>query len=535
MIRKRRSVRSNPIGGGRRTPLRLLPPLLLAAVVAWAVYPRGRDPLALTYEVDLAGAPQGRLTITLILAGRLPQDLDLDVVGADPDNPSPAARIHSALAASLATDGTPLAPLQLTGADGRWRLRTDGCERAGVIYQVDLDAASAAEDDVRRHLSSPVAGGVRAAGFEVFLQPRYHRVGGITVAVHNPGRLPCVIPWPALVTVAGGEPQPAPERLIQPANLAFAMGYRPQPPAAGPDAAPIAARRDAYPVPANLLYHPRDLTDLNNSLLICGNIVTATDQARDCVIQFATDRQWLFPVQRAVDLVRGVARTQIGFFGSAPTSQITVLLTANPIAAPGSFDAYGAHTGSSVLVMTDPAVTWEQFQENVAGVIAHEMFHGWVGEAIPQSDPSTLWFTEGTATWFAARMLTAGGIWSPAHAREVLQGKLQRDYLDSPLRGRLTPAKASAEVMADPQVVRYAYASALACCLALDEWLTARTQAARPLDEVLRRLYEKRDGTPLDRYLLQEAVLEVTGVDCEAWLQDHVYGKRPPAAPRSLI
>ncbi len=224
-------------------------------------------------------------------------------------------------------------------------------------------------------------------------------------------------------------------------------------------------------------------------------------------------------------MIRRIARTEMGFFGSAPTNQITVILSPNRVGGEGRFDLYGIHTGSSVLVMMDPATTWGDLEDQSASVIAHEMFHGWLGEAIPQRDPDMLWFTEGATTWYAARMLTAAGVWSPDHARAVLQTRLDRDYTKNRLKNRITVAEASAEVMAGPEQVRFAYAASVSACMNLDKWLTERTGQQRPLDLVLRHLYEVRDGSPLTRLGLEAAVLEATGVECTEWLEKHVYSK----------
>ena len=507
------------------TLLRILVPLALLALVLWAGYPRKETPMDLTYELDLSEARQGRLTITLIAEGKLPGELDLEfppgVYAEDQDG----VEIHPPQAHRLNPDGEAGALLAVSPTPDGWRLETQGADRVGVIYRVDLFQVTGQEQDIRRHISAPINGGLRAAGFEIFLEPVGQPAGNLTVAVHNPGELAFLVPWPALLR--GGQSLPDTEtRLAGKANVAFGMGYQPaeQVPA-HPDSLRSAGRRTNHPVPTNLFYHPRDLADLNNSLVICGDIQTATSQARDTVIQFATDRQWLFPVDRAVDLVRRIARTQIGFFGDAPTSQITVMLAENAVTAAEGFDVYGLHTGASVLVMLDPQTTWEQLQENVSSVISHEMFHGWLGEAVRQTDPATLWFTEGATTWYAARMLTASGVWSPEHAREVLSSRLDRDYARNPLLGRMPIAEAAAEVMARAEQVRFAYAGGVAACVALDQWLGHKTGMMRPLDEVLRLLYAERGEEPLSRFRLEEALQKATGVDCSPWLDKHVYGK----------
>ncbi len=507
---------------------------LLAITIKFALGGH-ESPIEITYDVDLAAAPQGTLVITLLAGGNLPRHLDLEFppgVFGDVDN---GVHIGIPEANEITADGARGKTLGLERGPDGWRLHTRGSQRVGLIYRVDLASTNQAETDIRHYISTPIRGGLRAAGFEVFLQPVGRPVSDITVTIHNPQSIPVLVPWPALVR---GDHDPQPPAAAQPgtepvaasqAHLGFGQGFQPISTAApegqtsgGVDQAPPAAV-----VPANLFFHPRDLSELNNAILLCGEIRTATTQAHDCLIQYATDRDWLFDDEDALRLVRRIARTEMGFWGSSPTEQITVMMAANEMNSSEGFDIYGVHTGSSVLLLLDPETTLGQLRERAASVIAHEMFHGWLGESIPQIDPTTLWFTEGATTWYAARMLTAAGIWSPELARATLSARLEQDYAGSKLLGQLPVAEAAAEVMADRDQVSFAYAGGVAACMALDQWLAQSSGRNRPLDEILRYLYTYADGTPLSRATLEQAVLAVTGLDCTDWLDKHVYGPTP--------
>jgi predicted metalloprotease with PDZ domain len=346
--------------------------------------------------------------------------------------------------------------------------------------------------------------------------------------------MPIITPWPALVRNGRvAKTQTLAQNTMQAANLANGQGYKSQSnrrPTRANDKSPNAA-----PVPENLLYHPRDLADLNNSLLICGDLVTASTQARDCVIQLATDRLWQFDTHDALELVRQIARTEMGFFGDSPTPQITVLLAANRINTQGGFDTYGVHTGSSVLIMMNPATTLGDLEAHVSSVIAHEMFHGWLGEAIPQQDLEMLWFTEGATTWYAARMLQTAGIWSHEHAQSVLQSRLERDYTGSPHFGEMAVATAAKGIMASPEQVRFGYAGGMNAVMALDRYLAQTSGKRRPLDGVLRTLYKARNGDPLTREQFVQTVRNQTGIDIDPWLDEHVYSKSTLPAVDSVL
>lgn len=500
---------------------------LLATTYMLIGRPQVAEPVKLTYEIDLTAAATGQLVITMICDGDLPPHVDLVLPPGNFTDAAGGVHARDPQAHELGPDGREVRSLTVQTNDDGWRLETAGSQRTGFIYTVDLSATPGSEQDVRRHISTPVAGGVRVAGFEIFLEPLGVPVKDLTVLVHNPVGMPLLVPWPALVRNEG------PRRAASDASLGFGQGYRPADDTALATAleTPVAAA----PVPANLMFHPRDLADLNNALLICGDIRTLTAQAGDCVIQLATDRHWLFTDEAAMDLVRRIARTEMGFFGSAPTDQITVLLSANDITGSERFDVYGVHTGSSVLVMLDAETTWGKLEEQAASVIAHEMFHGWLGEAVRQTDPTMLWFTEGATTWYAARMLTAAGIWRPDHARGVLGARLDRDYAGNALLGRLPVATAAAEVMGSNELVRYGYAGGVTACMALDEMLAEASGRTRPLDEIMRRLYAESLGQPLTRVKLEETVAAVTGVRCGAWLDTYVYGKTTLPPVKSML
>ena len=517
------------------TVIRVASWMIILGFAAYFLIPSSPTPIQLTYELDLENAPEGSLIITLIAEGELPRNMNLEfppgVFGDTMNGVNP----HSATANVLNPDGSQGNPLAVQRTIDGWQVATKGARRAGFIYQVDLNHVQGMDGDVRRHISTPVAGGLRVAGFEVFLQPVGMEVDDITVTLHNPEDIKVLVPWPALVQSSNRAHLASAQKHIKPANISQGQGYLPATGATPPNIQDPGRAAISRPVPSNLLYHPQDLEDLNNALLICGDLQVISAQVRETVIQLATDHQWQFPLGGALDMVRRIARTEMAFFGNAPTSQITVILSANNITGKDRFDIYGVHTGSSVLVMMNSNTTWEELEDQCASVIAHEMFHGWLGEAIPQKDPDMLWFTEGATTWYAARMLTASGVWTPDHSRAVLQARLERDYKLSPLKSQLSVAEAAADVMAGPDQVRYAYAAGVNACINLDQWLAELTGKSRPLDQVLRHLYENRDGTPLTRLKFQDAVQQATGIDCTVWLDDHVYKKTTlPAAIRLI-
>jgi hypothetical protein len=522
--------RKKSTGNGKPTRLTwgLLGTLVLTCVFAvWINIPHPEKPIDLTYEIDLQDAPRGSLIITVFASGEIPEHLDLEFspgIFMDGNNGVTAL---APTAQKLHEDGSPERFLPVDETTDGWRVHTKGASRLGFIYRIDMAHSSGLDQDIRNFISTPVSGGIRAAGYEIFLEPTNVPVESITVTMHNPLDLQVLVPWPALVRKQDEKTAGKLSIIAQNAHLGYSQGFTT---VASDDRAQPDNHNDsqsenqASPVPSNLFFHPEDLADLNNALLICGDIRISSEQAKDTIIQYATDQQWLFSDEEALQLIRRIARTEMGFFGSSPTPQITVLLASNDVRAEEGFDVYGVHTGSSVLVMIGEETTYGELEGSAASVIAHEMFHGWLGEAIPQVDPTTLWFTEGATTWYASRMLAAAGIWSPEHARKTLGLRLRRDYVDSPLLGKMDLATAAAQVMGEARQVRFAYAGGVAACMGLDQMLSAKTGMEHPLDEVLRYMYDNRDGSALSRTGLEAAILVVTGIDAGPWLDAFAYG-----------
>jgi len=242
--------------------------LTLAATYFW-IQPAPLQPVDLTYEIDLSEAEQGTLTITLIADGNLPKYLDLEFppgIFGDLEN---GVTAHNPSGRQLHDDGSSGKPLAIEQTEDGWRLSTQNVSRAGFIYRIDLDRVSGQEQDVRRHISTPVNGGLRAAGFEIFLEPVGMEVQEITVSIYNPLEIPLLVPWPALVKGKdlAVERRRHQARKTGQASLGLGQGFAPGIDLAEPTQVsnPLDA---AAPVPSNMLYHPRNLADLNNSLII---------------------------------------------------------------------------------------------------------------------------------------------------------------------------------------------------------------------------------------------------------------------------
>jgi hypothetical protein len=476
----------------------------------WA-WPRPPRNLTLDYEISLLEADQGRLEESLTLTGSLERPQSIYLPMNDPlstaDEPSagvPAILIREA--AHLVRNSTPGQPLSVTREADGWLLHHKGKRRTRLVYQVELDATSVLEEDIRLHLTVPYRGGFRAAGYHLFLIPDGEEPVAVTVRFSNTAGGTLAVPW------SRDDVEPLPRRTEEVGDTAWA-------------ATPSAGR----------VYRPADLRDLYASLLAWGDLRLLDREVAGCSLRLGLGDRWLYTDNDLAYLLTRIAKAEIAFFGSPPQPAILCLVAPNPVLAEDGFDYYGVHVGHSILLFLDPGMTYADLTERAANVMAHEMFHGWLGEAIRQEDPHMLWFVEGATTWYATRILKETGIWTVWRAESVVGERIDRNYYENELLGVVSVAEAAAGIMNDATTTRFAYAGGTLAAAALDRWLATGSGAVRPLDEVLRHLYRQRDATELTRPDLEAAVTAVTGADCSEWLDTYVYGKETLPRLESLF
>ncbi len=476
----------------------LLPVVVLLAAIPLLRLP-ARGPLILDYAVSLAEVDRGQLTIVLTLQGELPDParLVLPYCGALPADNGVSLGVPSLLvreATGLRTDGGPGRTLSLTRDTEGWLLHPRGDERTRLVYLVDLNRTSRLEEDIRLHLTVPSPDGFRAAGYHIFLVPDWVDSCRVSVRFGGTTAGTLAVPWPGEESIPG--------RL--PADSGTDIGEQSL---------------------GRIIYRPSDLRDLYNSLLAWGDLRVLVQEVAGCTLRLGIRETWLFEDADLAELLRRITAAEIAFFGSAPQATILCLVGPNPIQARESFDYYGVHVGHSLQLFLDPLMTYADLTERAANVAAHEMFHGWLGEAIQAEDPQMAWFVEGVTTWYAPRVLKESGIWAPCRAENVVGERIAQHYYGSPLLGRMTIAEAAADIMRDGETTRFAYAGGALAAANLDRWLASISGTVRPLDEVLRYLYAHRGQAPLSRHDLSAAIRGVTGVECAAWLDHYVYGK----------
>jgi hypothetical protein len=500
--------------------------LVLIAVLYFG-WPRRPSPLTLAYDVSLLEAEESRLAVTLTMEGDLPRPLlfvlpgQIDAISDEiPTAWLPGITIRDAH--HLNPDGTARRLLSVSHEDYGWLLHHKGQSPTRLVYAVDLKQASALDEDIRRHLTVPYRNGFRAAGYHIFLVPDGVDSCRVTVRFQANTEGVLAVPWPQQNRATTWSLSHRNHRTSTgTAAEALAGVATDQPLAQGTGTLDTRSSRP-YTVGT---YDPTDLRDLFAALIAWGDIRLMNREIDGCHLRVGLGDSWLFEDNDLVYLLTRIAKAEIDFFGSPPQPAILCLVAPNPVFAREGFDYYGVHVGHSILLFLDPEITYADLAERAANVVAHEMFHGWLGEAIRHEDPTMLWFVEGATTWYAARILKETGIWTPWRAESVVGERIDHNYYGNELLGAISLADAAAGIMSDAVTTRFAYAGGTLAAAALDRWLATGSGAVRPLDEVLRYLYTQRRGTVLTRTELEQAVATVTGVDCSTWLDTYVYGK----------
>jgi predicted metalloprotease with PDZ domain len=467
----------------------VLPALAAVALCVWWGWSRVHRPCDLDYEVDLGDAAEGRLDVTLRATGRPPGTLRLVRPGGLFDDAAGGVTVTPLAAWNFTQGGGRGAPLPVRAQGRGWTV--DGMGRGGALqYRVTLPPPDAANTDIRAHLSTCRGGELRVAGFHLFLVPDDARIRGLSVRfTGGPAAAPGLLaaPWPAAGT------------------------------------------------PDGIVHRPADLRDLTDALLAWGDPRLREREVAGCAVRLAMRGDWAFSDAELERLVARIGAAEIAFFGAPPHPAMLVLVDANSLPAAAGFPYYGLHVGHSLLLLLDPTATWSDLEDRAASLIAHEMFHGWLGEEIRQQGTEMNWFVEGATSWYAARLLVDAGIWTAARAQEVVGGRVEAHYLNSPLRGRETIAAAARGLLRDGETTRFAYAGSAFAAQQLDAWLALRTARDHPLDAVLRDLNARRAAGPLTRAALEATVRRLCRVDCRGWLEAHVYGNEPLPPPAALF
>src|SRR5262249_11067794 len=147
-------------------------------------------------------------------------------------------------------------------------------------------------------------------------------------------------------------------------------------------------------------------------------------------------------------------------------------------------------TSSFALEMTPDTPLFGDFGQrlNIAGLLAHEMFHEWNGHTIVPLDPEELcyWFTEGFTDFYTRRLLYRNSFITTDEYVRGANKKLS-DLWTSRVRNAPN-VRIQADFWKDPAVKRLPYLRGDVVAMMLDAAIRERSNGKKSLDDLMREL-----------------------------------------------
>ncbi|MBN1885277.1 MAG: hypothetical protein JW876_07140 [Candidatus Krumholzibacteriota bacterium] len=249
------------------------------------------------------------------------------------------------------------------------------------------------------------------------------------------------------------------------------------------------------------------------------------NESAGTTVGLAIAGDWKFEDGEFFDLVGHIVRREISWFGDSPVDRYLFVCDRNPARGGKCFDHYGMHTGSSMILLLDPALDRSLLFDTPMSIVAHEFFHNWNGGAIP---PGEIWFVEGATVYFSFQALLDTRTIVPAQYRRKRDAIAAR-FAENPYAGRVPVADAGIGDLGDRDMVNLLYDGGFLAAEAVDARLREATGGRVGLIDVMRRMYEtgaRADGEALDR-----AAVEVCGEQLAPLVDALV---RDPASARLL-
>lgn len=149
-------------------------------------------------------------------------------------------------------------------------------------------------------------------------------------------------------------------------------------------------------------------------------------------------REWTFTADTLATMVQRIVAIEREFFQDF--DHPFYLVTAIPIGEPGtgsrSMGGTGLTHSFSLAMLPDTELGRPLARHmGLGGLLAHEMFHEWLGQTVRGADPEELvyWFTEGWTDFYMRRLLLRGGLIEPEEYAVSVDAKLA-ELFTSPQR-----------------------------------------------------------------------------------------------------
>ncbi len=173
--------------------------------------------------------------------------------------------------------------------------------------------------------------------------------------------------------------------------------------------------------------------ELRHAAYLAGPLETKSAREGGADITVAMVGRYGFDAGELADVVHKIAADQATFMRDpALPPQVVTLVPVVSSAKDGAARLFGQglHHGLALWLAPESAMT-----EGLEHVIAHELFHHWIGGVLKPAEPeeAVMWFVEGLTDYYALRRLWESGRWTDATMARWLNRHLKA-YAENPAR-----------------------------------------------------------------------------------------------------
>lgn len=210
-----------------------------------------------------------------------------------------------------------------------------------------------------------------------------------------------------------------------------------------------------------------------------------------------TGEQWSFSDEAFADLAARIVEAQRAFFDDFDHPYYLISLVPVGVADPRSTSLGGTALTQSFALFLQPDTRIESSAGqglDVAGLLAHEMFHHWNGRIVTLAQPEQrmYWLSEGFTNFFARRLLHRLGLIDTAAYATSLNAALAA-YALSPVRSASND-RVVESFWTDRAIGELPYQRGDLVAVWLDGEIRAASANARSLDDFLRMLVREAQG-----------------------------------------
>ena len=255
--------------------------------------------------------------------------------------------------------------------------------------------------------------------------------------------------------------------------------------------------------------------DLMYAYMVLGTHSEKVVKSKEAEIVLAIGGSFKVAADEIQRTVEALLQAYSGIFGGTPKGKM--LFVANPYGVKGETRGGVSRRSISTLMGGPLDETSKNFW---VPLIAHEVFHIWLGTAIKFFDEQEYWFMEGFTDYYSRIVSVRLGLLSEGDFLKNL-GRTCESYLGQV--GKLSMRKAGEAKMANSGLV---YRGGGLVAAALDVQIRKLTQNRRNLDDVMRQMYQEF-GTTDETYTIDDVirvVTDVAGEDFEPFFRRYVLG-----------